>query len=310
MTMTTDKLFYRLFKSYAAAVLKLLGVSNPEDYRASSFTFKEIENRRDMIFEKQDGEETVLLETQGYDDDYFLHKTVVGAMLYCSQNNFRGRFRVITMFLEPSHHRAATRLAHHFDGSSGLAFQPSVFIFGQKNLAELEAVNDVRLIPLYPLCRVSPEEVKALAPQWAARIKAAPSLTEKTSVDLLALLGGFVSQRVTQLSLAEINDMFGGFKMENTVVGQELIAMGRRIGISEGQAEGEVLGRLSALREDVLDLLTTRWSAPSRIVLKQLSGVDDPILLKSLFRSLLQAKTRKQMQAALDAVLGNGKNGH
>lgn len=53
--MTTDKLFYRLLKSYAAAVLKLLGISHPESYRASSFTFKEIENRRDMIFESEDG---------------------------------------------------------------------------------------------------------------------------------------------------------------------------------------------------------------------------------------------------------------
>ena len=300
--MATDKLFYRLLKSYAAAVLKLLGIANPEDYRASSFTFKEIENRRDMIFEKQDGEEAVLLETQGYDDDYFLHKTVVGAMLYCAQNNFRGRFHVITMFLEPSQHRAATRLAHHFDGSSGLAFQPSVFIFGQKDISELETLNDVRLIPLYPLCNLTAEQVRMLAPQWAAKIKAAAGLTEKTSVDLLALLGGFVSQRVKNLSVAEINTIFGDFKMEDTTVGQELIAM--------GQIKGEALGRLTTLREDVLDLLTTRWNPLSKNVLKQLGSVDDPVVLRSLFRALLQAKTRKQMQAALDAVLGNGKNGH
>lgn len=304
--MTTDKLFYRLLKSYAAAVLKLLGISHPESYRASSFTFKEIENRRDMIFESEDGEEVVLLETQGYDDDYFLHKTVVGAMLYCAQNKFRGRFRVIAMFLEASHYRVASRLAHHFDGSTGLAFQPTVFIFGRKNVAELEALDDVRLIPLYPLCNLSSEQVKALAPQWAVRIKAAKELAEKTSADLLALLGGFVSQRVKNLTITEINEMFGGFKMEDTTVGQELIAMGRRVGLSEG----ETLGRANAVREGVIDLLTTKWNPPSRTVLKQLESVDNALALKSLFHKLLQAKTRKQMQAALDAVLGNGKNGH
>ncbi len=98
--------------------------------------------------------------------------------------------------------------------------------------------------------------------------------------------------------------------MEETTIGKELIAMGRHIGHSEGRVEGETLGRLKTLREDVIDLLTTRWSPPSRIVLKQLSSIDDSVALKSLFRALLQAKTRKQMQAALDAVLGNGKNGH
>jgi len=67
-----------------------------------------------LIFESADGEEALLLETQGYDDDYFFHKTVIGAMLYCAQNKFRGRVRVIAMFLEPSQYRVAARLAHHF----------------------------------------------------------------------------------------------------------------------------------------------------------------------------------------------------
>jgi hypothetical protein len=121
-------------------------------------------------------------------------------------------------------------------------------------------------------------------------------------VDLLALLGGFVSQRVKNLSVTEINAIFGGFKMEDTTVGQELIAM--------GQIKGETIGSLKTLRENVIDVLTTKWTPPGKNVLKRLGNVDDPVALKSLFRALLQARTRKQMQAALDAVLSDGKNGH
>ncbi len=92
---------------------------------------------------------------------------------------FTGNLRTVVMFLEESHYHAAAKLAHHFDGSSELAFQPTIFVFSEKNVAELENLNDVRLIPLYPLCNISPEQIKAAATKWAERIKTAPELEEK-----------------------------------------------------------------------------------------------------------------------------------
>jgi hypothetical protein len=61
------------------------------------------------------------------------------------------------------------------------------------------------------------------------------------------------------LSIAEINTIFGDFKMEGTTIGQDLIAM--------GQIKGETLGRTNAVREDVIDLLTSKWNSPNRTVL-------------------------------------------
>jgi hypothetical protein len=76
----TDKLIHKLATTHAAAILKLLKIPDYDDYQASSFTFKEIENRRDIIFEKKTGDEAVLLEAQGYDDTFFFHRTVMGRM--------------------------------------------------------------------------------------------------------------------------------------------------------------------------------------------------------------------------------------
>jgi hypothetical protein len=92
----------------------------------------------------------------------------------------------------------------HFDGSDDLAFQPAVFIFDQKNVSELESLNDVRLAPLYPLCKVSPDQIKTKAPQWAERIKTAADLSEQQSRDLIAWLGGFIMHRLRDLPLEEV----------------------------------------------------------------------------------------------------------
>jgi hypothetical protein len=135
-------------------------------------------------------------------------------------------------------------------------------------------------------------------------------------------LGGFISHRIKNLTIIEIKQMFGGFRMEDTAIGKELIALGHRMGHTEGHAEGlteghieghaegleagENLGRLKALRESVVDLMVTRWTPPNKYVLERLEKVDDILLLKGLFRALLKAKTRKQMENALDTALNNG----
>ena len=112
-----------------------------------------------------------------------------GKEMYCIQKKFTGRRRVVIIFLEPSHYHAATQLSHHFDGSSDLAFHPTVIILNQKELAELERLNDVRLVPLYPLCKISSDQIKVAAPQWAKQIRTAVEFPEDARQNLLALLG-------------------------------------------------------------------------------------------------------------------------
>jgi hypothetical protein len=287
----TDKLFHKLATSHAAAILKLFKIPDCDDYQASSFTFKEVENRRDIIFEKSTGDEAVLLEAQGYDDAYCFHRTVMGRMMYHIQKKFTGKLRTVVMFLEESHHYAASKLAHHFDGSSELAFQPTVFIFSATELSELESLDDVRLVPLYPLCKVSPDQIRTSAPKWAERIKTAEELSEIERRDLLSYLGGFMMHRLKESNLENINQLLGGSKMEDTRAGKDLIEMGSR----------------ETLHENIIDLLTVKLGRMDKAWQEELSAMKDLAVLKTLYRTILQAKTRKQVKEACDAVLGNGK---
>jgi hypothetical protein len=287
----TDKLIHKLATSHAAAVLKLFKIPDGDDYQASSFTFKEVENRRDIIFEKATGDEVILLEAQGYDDEYLLHRTIMGRMMYHIQKKFTGKLRTIVMFLEESHYHAALKLAHHFDGTSELAFQPTVFIFDQKEVSELENLNDVRLVPFYPLCKVSPAQIRAMAPKWAERIKTAAELSEAERHDLLSYLGGFMMHRLKESNLENINQLLGGSKMEDTQAGKDLIEM----------------GSLRTLHEVITDMLAVKLGQTEEAWREELETIKDSTVLKTLYRALLQAKNRKQVKEAFDAVLGNGK---
>jgi predicted transposase YdaD len=311
----TDKLIHKLATTHPAAILKLFKIPDCDDYQASSFTFKEIENRRDIIFEKMTGGEAILLETQGYDDVYFYHRTIIGKMMYHVQKKFTGMLRTVVIFLEESHYHAALKLAHHFDGSSELAFQPTVFIFGQKDVSELENLDDVRLVPLYPLCKISRNEIKSRAPEWAERIKRTASISEKERRDLLALLGGFIVHRIRNLTLAKINQLFGDFKMEDTLVGKELIEIGvlkgreegRKQGRKEGRKEGRKLGSLQTMREMITDLINSKLGRVERNWRTQLNMINQISTLKALYHAVLHAKSGKQVQTAFDSVFGNGK---
>jgi hypothetical protein len=291
----TDKLIHKLATTHPAAILKLFNISDCDDYQASSFTFKEIENRRDIIFEKVTGGEAILLETQGYDDAYFYHRTMIGRMMYHIEKKFTGTLRTIVIFLEESHYHAASKLAHHFDGTSELAFQPTVFIFNHKEVSELESFDDVHLVPLYPLCKISPDQIKAMAPKWVERINTATGLPEKERRGLVELLGGFIAHRLKESSLEIINQLLGGSKMEDTRTGKDLIEIGVR------------QGGIDVLREVLTDLITAKLGRPEKTWLEQVNTINDVKLLKALYRAILQAKSRKQVKAAFDAALGNGK---
>jgi hypothetical protein len=287
----TDKLIHKLATTHPAAILKLFKIPDHDDYKASSFTFKEIENRRDIIFEKITGDEAILLETQGYDDAYFYHRTVIGRMMYHIQKQFTGKLRTVVIFLEQSHYHAASKLAHHFDGSTELAFQPTIIILNQKEIAELESFDDVRLVPLYPLCKISRKQIKEAALKWAERIKTTSLLSEKERHDLIHVLTGFLAHRLPDLSLKQLNQLLGGIKMEDTRAGKDLIAIGVR----------------QTLRDNLIDLIQAKLGRVEKSWRTQLSTINKISTLKTLYRAVLQAKSHKQVQAAFDAVLGNGK---
>jgi hypothetical protein len=126
--LATDKPFYKLAVNYPAAILKPLGIADSELYKASSFTFKATENRRDLIFEKRSGKDVVFVESHGYADPYVYHGLLDGMMMYCRQKKFTGKMRTAVIFLKKSHYLAALKFRHQFDGHAELAFQPIVLL--------------------------------------------------------------------------------------------------------------------------------------------------------------------------------------
>ncbi|MGH7595746.1 MAG: DUF2887 domain-containing protein [bacterium] len=168
--MATDKLFYDYATHFTKAFAKFIGVA-ADEYQAKSLTLKETEKRPDLFLISQSGNNVVLVETQGYDDEYLYHRMVAAKMLYCLQFKYTGKMDAIAIFLDESQYSAAERFHQQFDGSSALKFSPKSIILSRIKIEELSRLGDVHLSPLYPLCDISPEEIEQQAATWAERLK-------------------------------------------------------------------------------------------------------------------------------------------
>jgi len=288
----TDKPFYKLAINHPAAILKLFGVIDDEDYVASSITLKATENRRDLIFKNRTGDKIVFVELHGYADPYVYHGLLDGIMLYCRQKKFTGELRVGVIFLEKSHHQAALELAHHFDGHAELAFRPIVLVMNQIELEALESLNEVRLIPLYPLCKVSSRQITASIPAWGERIRDAKQISIVERIELLSLLGNFVMHRVNKLALNRFNKLVGGFKMEDSRMAKEIRGIGGRDVIL-----GQIEHRFGSIPDEIR---------------RRLERIYDAKRLKRIGNGLLEVEDLKQLKRLIDPhakLTPQGRNG-
>jgi len=289
--LATDKPFYKLAMSHPAAILKLIGVVDGEDYVASSITLKATENRRDLIFKNRAGDKVLFVESHGYADPYVYHALLDGMMMYCRQKQFKGGLRAAVIFLEKSHHDAAMKLAHHFDGHAESAFQPIVLVMNQIELEALESLNDVRLIPLYPLCKVTSRQIEAAIPAWGERIKKAKQMSIVERKDLLTLLGGFVAHRVKRVTLDVFNKLVGGFNMEDTPIGKELVAIGWKRG-------------LDGMHRIILKFMTQRFGDVPDSIRRQIERIQKIERLERIAGGLWEVDDLKQLKQLI------GANGH
>jgi len=209
---------------------------------------------------------------------------------------FTGEIRAAVIFLKKSHYAAALKFWHHFDGKTGLAFQPTVLIMNQIKPADLEKLNDVRLIPLYPLCKISAREIEASIPNWSERIKRAGRMSVVERKELLALLGGFAMHRVKRLTPRRFNQLVGGFMdftFEETGIGKTLIRQGVRQGVPQG------MHRL------LLKQMAQRFGAVPISVRRQIEKINDVARLEYIGEELLLAKDFKQLKKFIEP---NGKS--
>jgi hypothetical protein len=224
--------------------------------------------------------------------------------------------RAAVIFLKKSHYAAALKFWHHFDGKTGLAFQPTILIMNQIKVADLEKLNDVRLIPLYPLCKISAREIEASIPDWGERIQRTGRMSVVERKELLALLGGFAMHRVKSLTPQKFNQLVGGFMdftFEDTRIGKDLIRIGVRKGVRKGVREGVREGVRQGVRQGVpqgmhrllLKQLAQRFGAVPAAVRRQIERIDDVARLENIGEELLVAKDFKQLK---EFIVPNGKS--
>ncbi len=219
--MATDKLVHEYAIHFTRTFAQFIGAP-AGDYEAKSITLKQAEKRADLFLIGQSGTPVVLVETQGYDDAYLYHRMVATEMLYCIQNKYVGDMDAAVIFLEESNYQAALFLDRQFVRSAALKFSPKIIVFSRLKVDELSRLGGAQLIPLFPLCDISPQEIEQQAPAWAEQIRAIPNLEWEEKKNLLVLLGGFISHRLRYLTKEAIFKMFGGFAMSDIPLFQEI----------------------------------------------------------------------------------------
>jgi len=249
----TDKLIADYSTHFPNALAKFVH-AEADDYEAKSVTFKEIERQADIFLIGRSGRHVILVETQGYEKDDLYYHMVKKIMLFCTHYKYWGSMDATAIFLEESHYRAAGLFERQFGQSSLLRFTPKVFVFSRIPVEELKQLDDIHLTPLFPLCAISPGEITQQAPAWAEQIKSAPDLTMDERKNLLSFLGGAISHRIKTMTRNEIGNLFGGFIMEDTPVGQEILLLGEQRGEQKGIPKGiqQVLFKLIAARFGVV----------------------------------------------------------
>lgn len=299
--MATDKLFHQYAIQFGESLLRLLDIEDYRDYKAVSFAVKDIERRSDIVFENQRGRERAIwIEFQGYRDVYVFYRMNIAITLYCEQREFFGELLPMVIFLRHSYLKAAKPLIYNYKGRKYLSFEPEVIVFDKKLIEELQALDDVRLVPFYPLCKISAKEIETHASSWAEEIQQAKQLSTEEKIDVLALLGGFISHRLKKLTLKDINQLLGGFKMEETRVGKDLIEIGIEKGFEKGIEKGLEKGIEKGKQQTLVNLLSYKFGKIPEDVVNRINSISDGMKLDDLTRKVLDLTDLDQLKKHLN----------
>lgn len=294
--MATDKLFYEFAVRFPNALAKLIG-AEPGEYEARSITLKQTEKRADFFLFSRTDTYVVLVETQGYDDPFLYHRMLAAIALFCIQNEYKGEVDVAVIFLDESHERTAMKnFKQQFARSGVLKFSPKTIVLSRLNIEELRKGDDVYLKPLFPLCDVSPETIEQYGPDWAKEIKTAPELDEESCKNLLGLLAGFISHRIKALNENILEQLLGGFKMEEIPVIQEIFEKKMRKEspklIRKGMRKG--------MRHTILKMIAARFGKVPKELKLKIQMLDDKDDLDRIAAALLTIQTLDELNDMLN----------
>ncbi len=228
--MKTDALFYKLFRLSPRSLFRLVGMKLDGTYTFESITLKTTEKRFDGFMKRTDGEgPNVFVEIQGYNDNTIYWRGFREVCMWYEENDSDRPFVLVVLFTDEKHDPDNLMLTPK---------PPSRLI--RKNLADCLkklAKRAGALTVLKPLglsdIKKNREKLPELVPQWEEEVRSL-ELSEPETRELTELLIYAIAQRFQELTIREVEKMIQLTPIDQTVVGQELIQMGREEGILIG----------------------------------------------------------------------------
>lgn len=216
-------------------------------------------------------------------------------LFYCTQNKYRGSIDAGAIFLDEAHYRTAVEPFERQFGAL-LKFTPKVFVFSRMKVDDLSQLEDTRLIPLYPLCDVTPAEITQQAPNWAEQIKSAPQLTADERKNLLSFLGGAISHRIKTTTEEVISKLFGGFNMEDTPIVQQIVKRVEKRSIEKGIEKGIPVG----IQKVLLKQIAARFGAVPKEIRQKIQTSHDAKKLERMATLLLTIQRKDELKDLLN----------
>lgn len=239
--MKTDALFYRLFRISPQSLFRLVRLKVEGQYSFESITVKTTEKRFDGFLRRTDGDgPNIFLEVQGYDDRKIYWRAFREVCMWYEENESDKPFILIVLFIDDKYDPANRMLSPR---------PPCRLI--RKNLADvLKKVgkNAGVLTVLKPLMlsdiKKDRERLPDLVPKWEADIRSL-ELPENETAELTERLLYAIAQRFRELTSEEVRTMEQLIPPEKTVIGQELMQMGKKENQEETARNLISMGKLS-----------------------------------------------------------------
>jgi len=243
--MKTDSLFYELFKAHPASLFELAGLEADGEYVFESITVKSTEKRMDGFFRSTDGSGAdIFLEVQGYDDRKIYWRLFREISTRYEQTDDEREFIAVVLFVDKKYDP---------ENCPVKKFTPPNRLIRLYLPKCLKAIGDKTgpLTVLKPLVLPDKERLPEAVPKWKSEIDSL-KLSESTEKLLIDLLENAIISRFPKMTFEEIQKMIHYTPIEKTVVGQELIMMGRiegrtegfEKGIEKGVQKGEIIGKI------------------------------------------------------------------
>jgi len=303
----TDNLFHEYAVRFPRGVGKLLGTGE-EKFIAKSLVLKRAEKRPDLFLINKSGKRVILIETQGYSDDWLYHRMIATMSLFCLQQRFRGRMEAAVIFLNESQLRAAEKFHRQFRGISSLHFAPRIIVLQRLKVEELQKTNDILLVPLYPLCDITPAEIKRRAEGWAKEVRNARHLPKEARDNLLALLGAAITHRIKKIKADEVTELLGGMNMLDTPLGKEIYRKGALSGEKKGLQRGLQQGVRKGLSQEaqhvLIKLAAEKFGKMPVELKKRVGAITSTQELERLAVALLKIQNLEEFRKMLDRSQG------